>query len=164
MLDNPFWKKSLRFALISVIAAPLIAVPILVMAVVHGPPIPVKVAGTIGSTTENIGFSGQMTVATRMIGDPDFRGPTILELTVDFSNVKGVGMASGRKFVSEAQTVIHRPLLAFDTIELTFPYTPGNDVHLAQTATATINVTFSAASGLGLTSKITKTSSNGSGG
>lgn len=161
MLANPFWKRLLRLARASSIAVPLVVGPLLVMAVVVGPSVPVKVEGTVSSGTENIGFSGQLTIASRIIDDPDFNAPAILELTVDFSNVQGLGWASGRRFVTEAQTVIHRPLLAFDTIELTFPYTPGNDVQAARTATVSIDVTYNARSGLGLTSKITRAPPNG---
>ena len=161
MLAHPFWKKLPRLARASALAVPLVALPVFVMAVVVGPSVPVKVDGTISSGTENVGFTGQLSVASRSIDDPDFHSPTMLELTVDFSSVRGLGKASGRKFATEAQTVIHRPLLAFDTVELTFPYTPGNDVHAARTATVSIDVAYSARSGLNLTSKITRGPPNG---
>lgn len=161
MLANRFWKRLLRIARTTSLTVPLMAVPAFAMAVVVGPSVPVKIDGTISSGTENVGFAGQLTISTRIIDDPDFRAPAMLELTVDFSNVRGLGRASGRKFVSAAHTVIHRPLLAFDTIELTFPYTEGNDVHAARTAIVVIDVTYNAKSGLGLTSKITRAPANG---
>lgn len=160
MFAHPFWKRLLRIARASLLAVPLVAIPVLVMAAIVGPSVAVKVDGTIGSGTENVGFCGQLDVTSRIIDDPDFHAPTMLELTVDFSSVKGVGKGNGRKFATEAQTIIHRPLLAFDTVELTFPYTPGNDVHSARAATVTIDVSYSATSGLRLSSKVTGAPSN----
>lgn len=161
MLAHPFWKKPLRIALVSALAAQLVAIPVLATAVIIGPAVPVKVDGTVSSGTENVGFAGQLTISTRIIDDPDFNSPAMLELTVDFSNVKGLGKTTARKFATEAKAVVHRPLLAFDTIELTFPYTVGNDVHAARTATVSIDVTYNPKSGLGLSSKITKAPANG---
>jgi hypothetical protein len=162
MFDKLFWKKLRHIARASSVAGPLVAIPVIVMAAVVGPSVPVNVDGTVSSGTENVGFAGQLTISTRIIDDPDFKAPTILELSIDFSNVRGQGKASGRKFGTEAQTVIHRPLLAFDSFELTFPYTQGNDVHAARSATVSIDVTYNARSGIGVTSKVTKTSANGS--
>jgi hypothetical protein len=96
-----------------------------------------------------------MTIATRIIPDPDFNGPTNLELVIDFSSVKGIGKGKGQeKFATEAQTIVHRPLLALDPIEVTFPYNAGNNVNSARAAKATLTVSFSAASGLAITSKV----------
>ena len=118
--------------------------------------VPVLVDGTISSDTENIGFGGEMTITTRVIEDTFFKGPTLLEITIDFSRVKGEGKASRKKFITAAQVVVHRPLLAFDEIEVIFPYTQGNDVHAARSAMAVITTSFSAKSGIVLTSKIKK--------
>ncbi len=154
------WKRILGTGLVVVVGIPLITVPLLVLAVVQGPPLPVTVDAEIDSGVERIKFSGQIDISTRIIDDPDFNGPTMLEMIIDFKSVKGVGKASGRKFATESQTVIHRPLLAFDEIEATFPYTQGNDVHAARTAKAAISVAFSPGSGLRVTSRLTSVKSD----
>ena len=40
------------------------------------------------------------------------------------------------------QVIVHRPLLAFDEVEVIFPYTQGNDVHGARSAVATISASW----------------------
>jgi hypothetical protein len=156
MRNVQLWKRFVRPMLITAIAIPAVIAPLLVLAVVQGPTVPVTVDGSISSDTETIGFGGEMTISTRVIEDTFFNGPTMLELVVDFSRVKGQGKTSGKKFASEAQVIVHRPLLAFDEVEVIFPYTQGNDVHAARSAMATISASFSAKSGIILTSKIKK--------
>lgn len=156
MLSVQLWKRFVRPMLITAIVVPAVIAPLLVLAVVQGPTVPVLVDGAISSDTETIGFGGEMTISTRVIDDTVFNGPTMLEMIIDFSNVKGQGKASGKKFTSEAQVIVHRPLLAFDEVEVIFPYTQGNDVHAARAAMAVISASFSAKSGIVLTSKIKK--------
>ena len=156
MRTDQLWKRFLRPALVAVVVVPAVVVPLLVLAVVQGATVPVLVDGTISSDTENIGFGGEMTITTRVIEDTFFFAPTVLEMVIDFSRIKGQGKASGKKFASEAQVVVHRPLLAFDEVEVIFPYTQGNDVHGARSAMATISASFNAKSGIVLTSKIKK--------
>lgn len=156
MRNIHLWKQFVRPMLITAIAVPAVIAPLLVLAVVQGPAVPVAVNGTISSDTENIGFGGEMTISTRVIDDTVFNGPTMLEMIIDFSRINGQGLASGKKFTSQAQVIVHRPLLAFDEVEVIFPYTQGNDVHGARSAVATISASFSARSGIVLTSKIKK--------
>ncbi|WP_196868295.1 hypothetical protein [Polaromonas sp. CG_9.2] len=146
----------MRPLLVTAIVLPAVIAPLLVLAVVQGPTVPVLVDGTVSSDTENIAFGGELTISTRVIDDTVFNGPTMLEMVIDFSRVKGQGKASGKKFTSEAQVIVHRPLLAFDEVEVIFPYTQGNDVHAARSAMVTISASLSAKSGIVLTSKIKK--------
>ena len=156
MRTDQLWKRLLRPIFITAIAVPAVVAPLLVLAVVQGPTVPVMVDGIISSDTENIGFGGEMTITTRVIEDSVFNGPTMLEMIVDFSRVRGEGKVSRKRFTSEAQVIVHRPLLAFDEVEVIFPYTQGNDVHAARSAMVTISASFSARSGIVLTSKIKK--------
>lgn len=156
MRTDQLWKRFVRPLVIAAIAVPAVVVPLLVLAVVQGPTVPVAVNGTISSDTENIGFGGEMTISTRVIDDTFFNGPTMLEMSIDFSRIKGQGLASGKKFTSQAQVIVHRPLLAFDEVEVIFPYTQGSDVNAARSAMATISASFSARSGIVLTSRIKK--------
>jgi len=140
--------------LYAAVAFPLVALPAAVVALANGLPLPASVHGTIGSGNASIGFSGEMLITTRIIDDPDFRSPPVLELIIDFSSVRGVAAPNGRKFVSGAQAIIRRPLLAFDQIEVTFPYAPADDLMSARTAKASLGVSLSARSGVGITSTI----------
>lgn len=160
-VDRPKLFRYMKRAVVALVLAPLVIIPVAVMAVVAGPPIKVPVDGSVGNGTDTVAFSGDMSIATRLIDDPVFNGPRLLELVVDFSNVKGVGKGAGQAaFTSTAQAIVHRPLLAFDPIEITFPYTPGNNASASLTAKATINVSFNATSGLAMTSKITNMPAN----
>ncbi|MBG6073955.1 hypothetical protein IWX87_003738 [Polaromonas sp. CG_9.7] len=156
MRTDQLWKRVVRPLLVTAIVLPAVIAPLLVLAVVQGPTVPVLVDGTVSSDTENIAFGGELTISTRVIDDTVFNGPTMLEMVIDFSRVKGQGKASGKKFTSEAQVIVHRPLLAFDEVEVIFPYTQGNDVHAARSAMVTISASLSAKSGIVLTSKIKK--------
>lgn len=156
MRTDQLWKRFLHPLLAAAMAVPLLTVAAPALAAITGPAMPVNVDGTISSDTENIGFGGQMTISTRVIDDPVFSSPTIVELIIDFGNVVGVGKSSGKKFVTQAQTVVHRPLLAFDQIEVIFPYAPGSDVQLARAAKVFIAVSFNANSGFSMTSKISR--------
>jgi len=154
MRNAQLLKRFARPVLVAAMALPVMVYPLFADAAVQGPTVPVNVDGSISSETETIGFAGQMTISTRIIDDPVFNGPTLLELVIDFSNVRGAGKASGKKFATEAQAIVHRPLLAFDEIEVVFPYTAGNEVHAGRVAKATISVNYNAKSGFLLTSKI----------
>lgn len=135
------------------VVALVLAVPLAVVAVSVRAPL-LRVLAELDNGVERIAFAGQIDIASRIIDDPVFNGPTMLEMVVDFRSVRGVGRANGRAFGTEAQTVVHRPLLPFDEFELTFPYQPGNDVHSARTAKATISVAFTPQTGLRMTSKL----------
>ena len=152
------WKTALHRTLIIALLALVLfgaASSLAVVAVVALPPIPVAINGTVGNGADAVEINGQMTIATRIIPDPDFNGPTVLELIIDFSSVKGNGKAKGQeKFSTEAQTIIHRPLLALDPIEVTFPYNAGNSIRSAKTAKATLMVGFDARTGINITSTV----------
>jgi len=153
------WKTVLRRSAVIFAVSPLIIAPaavLAVVAVVTGPPIPVTVNGTVGTGVDAVDLNGQMTVATRIIPDPDFNSPTNLELIIDFSSVKGNGKAKGQeKFATEAQVIIHRPLLALDPVEVTFPYFAGNSAKSAKVAKAKLMVAFNAQTGISITSTVT---------
>lgn len=140
--------------LIAAVAIALAAIPAAVATAVNPPQLPAKAQGTIGTGSGQIGFSGHVLITPRIIDDPDFRTPTLLELIIDFSNVKAVGSSNGQRFVSDSQTIVRRPLLAFDPIEVTFPYAPDGNALSARTAKASLGVSFNARSGVRITSTI----------
>jgi len=106
------------------------------------PTLAVPVKDTVNGATENIAFSGTVTISAKQVDDPDFKAPRVLELVIDFSGLKGVGQASGKTYLCLAQAVLHRPLLELDQIRTSFPYYPDNNVLAARTAVATFTVTF----------------------
>jgi hypothetical protein len=118
------------------------------------PPMAVQVKDTIKGEKENIDFSGQAFITGKVIDDPDTRGPLVLQLAIDFSNVTAVGVSSGRKYISSAQTVVQRPLRSFDPIDVSFPYYPTNDLAAARTALASFAVSFGSPGGIHITTKL----------
>ncbi|NQW82295.1 MAG: hypothetical protein HQ445_14090 [Polaromonas sp.] len=146
-------KRFLRPLLVAAIALPLLAVGVSAQAQIQTSVLRVNIEGATGSGPDIVGFNGPLTVSTRVIPDPVFSSPTVLELVIDFSSVVGVNKAGGKKFLTEAQTIVHRPLLAFDQIEVTFPYRLGAAVQSARTANVLLAVSFNAASGVSMTAK-----------
>jgi hypothetical protein len=155
MQISPSGKRRLYRAAAAALAAPLIVIPIAVLAVSSGVTVPVKLEGTVGNGTDSVAFSGQATITPRIITDTVFNGPTVLELVIDFASVKGTEKSSGRQFGTVAQAIVRRPLLAFDQVEVTFPYYAGAEVSATRTALASFGVSFAAASGVTITSKVT---------
>jgi hypothetical protein len=144
-----------RRALLAAMAAVLIAAPVVVAAV--APPTALSVTvrdNLIRGDTENIVFSGTITITGKLIDDPQFRAPSVLQLVIDFSKLTGTGLSSGRKYVTSAEAVVQRPLLSFDPVQASFPYYPENDLLAARTALATFAVSFRPPAGLAITSKL----------
>lgn len=151
-LDSKGAKRGLTAAGI-VIAA--LVLPVGVWAVVvKGPPLSLPVNALLASVTERIGLTGQVAVTSRIIEDPDFHAPAMLELTINFGGVRGVGLSTRSVFVSEAQTIVRRPLLPFDEIEAVFPSAPGSDLGRAFVSKAVISVAYNQASGLLLSTRV----------
>lgn len=149
-------KRTLTLSLVlpGVISVILLVASGIASAVTPLPTISVAVKDTINGDGENIRFSGQASITGKVIDDPVFRGPLVLQLVIDFSKLKGVGVSTGRAYGTVAQTIIHRPLLSFDPIEATFPFYPAGEVSLARTALASFAIRFALPVGLNITSKL----------
>lgn len=113
-----------------------------VTAAVHG------AVGSSGGPAEAVVFSGQASISGKVIDDPDFGAPPVLEIVIDLSNVSGVGQSSKKTYLVSTQAVLHRPLLAFDSIELSFPFSAAGDPSPARAARASFGIRFSAAAGI----------------
>jgi hypothetical protein len=147
--------KMVRRLPITAMAALLALEPLAASAATAGSPIPVPVTGTVGSGANIIDLSGQVVITPRIITDGVFSNKITLELAIDFRGVKGVPRAGGQQnFVTEAQTVIHRPLLSRDAIEVTFPYHLTGNFSSARPAKAALAVSYDANSGIRITSAI----------
>jgi hypothetical protein len=152
---HPRLPKVIRRLPISAMAALLAIEPVAVMAAPASPAISVPVTGTVGTGTNIIDLSGQIVITPRVITDTVFSNKINLELVIDFRGVKGVARTgSQQSFVTEAQTIIHRPLLARDAIEVTFPYYITGNFGSARPAKATLAVVYDANSGVRITSAI----------
>src|SRR4051794_24566258 len=125
------------------LALALLGAPVLVGAAAPEAALSVPVRDTIRGESEDIVFSGKVSIAGELIDDPDFRSPMLLQLRFDFSQVKGVGVASGKTYLTASQTVLHRPLLASDRIQASFPYYPANNPSAARSAVASFSIVYS---------------------
>jgi hypothetical protein len=135
--------------------------PAVATAAAAGPAIPVAISSTLGTGVNTIDLSGQVIITPRIVTDMVFSKKTVLELTIDFKGVKGVARTVGREvFVTDAQTIIHRPLLSRDAIEVTFPYYITGNFSSARPATATFAVVYDATSGIRITAVIKDVTTN----
>ena len=76
-----------------------------------------------GGPAEAVVFTGQASISGKVVHDTVFGAPPVLEIIVDLSNVSGKGLRSGKTYlVVSNQLILHRPLLAFDPIEVSFPF------------------------------------------
>jgi hypothetical protein len=83
-----------------------------------------------------------------VIRDTVFGAPPVLEILVDLSNVRGRGVRTGKSYLVAGHTVLHRPLLAFDPVEVTFSYAADGNLLLARSALASFGVYYSAGKGM----------------
>lgn len=84
----------------------------------------VPVKGSVTGVPENVNFSGQAQVSTKIVTDPDFRLPPTVLVSIDLGNVAGVGASTGRKYVVVSQETLRRPFNAADLVQITFPFYP----------------------------------------
>jgi len=133
-------------------------------ATVPAGPVPVNAAPVVGSVVaatvsgavsssggpaEAVVFSGQASISGKVIHDPDFGTPPVIEIIVDLSKVSGVGLRSRKAYLVSTQAVLHRPLLAFDSVEVSFPFVAeGEDMLRARSGLASFGIQFSAAGGI----------------
>ena len=80
--------------------------------IVRGDPEPVLLVGFV---------QFQMTV----VNDPDFGTPPIVQLSIDFSHVAGVGTKTRTKYVTSGEQFLVRPLVAKDVVDVMFAISPG---------------------------------------
>jgi hypothetical protein len=84
----------------------------------------VTVKGSVIGAPENVNFSGQAQVKANVVTDPDFGAqPTVL-LTIDMSNVTGVGASTGKKYAVSGPGTLNRRLNVTDLVQVTFPFYP----------------------------------------
>jgi hypothetical protein len=83
----------------------------------------VSISGTVSGAPESVDFAGTASVTSRLSPDPDFGKHKVI-LIVDLTNVGGVGASTQTKYVISGPDIMHRPLGAADTVNVTFPFAP----------------------------------------
>lgn len=153
---NTYLFRKLQHILLAVILGGFIVASSFGQSQPQLPAISIKVADTVLGATENISFSGIVIITPKLVNDPVFKGPPVLELVVDFSGMKGVGVASRKAYVTNVQAVLHRPLQTLDVIEVMLPYAPtGGSFGSERTMMASFAVAFQPPTKVGITAKLT---------
>ena len=109
------------------------------------------VAGAVGGSAgpaEAVVVAGHVSITGKIIHATVFGAPPVLELHVDLSNVRGRGQRTGKPYVVDSQAILHRPLVAFDPVEISFPFVVDGKLLLARSATASFGVYYSASKGM----------------
>lgn len=84
----------------------------------------VMVRGAVIGAPENVNFAGLAQVSTNVVTDPDFGAQPTVVLSIDMSNVAGVGASTGKRYVVSGQETMNRRLNAADLVQVTFPFYP----------------------------------------
>ena len=140
-------QAAVAVAIIATAAAAAIAAPPQKMSV--------AVRDTVRGETENIVFSGPILITGTVIENAVVDGPNMIQLLVDFSGVSGIGATTGKKYVTSAQAILHRPLVALDTIRTSFPFYSDTQLAKTRTAFASLSVSYSPNAIISVTSKLT---------
>ena len=82
----------------------------------------VPVAGVVTGGPESVLFKGPAKLSASVVTDPDFGGTPTVVLSIDLSNVSGVGASTGAKYVTSDGEIVQRVLTAVDTVQYTFPF------------------------------------------
>jgi hypothetical protein len=82
----------------------------------------VTVTGIVSGSPESVSFSGQAQLNANVVTDPDFGSTPSVVLSIDLSNITGVGSSTGKRYVIANQEIITRRLAAADTVQMTFPF------------------------------------------
>lgn len=114
----------------------------------------VSINETVRNDIETVRFSGQAIIAAQIVDDVLTHAPRVLQLLIDFSQITGVGVSSKQKYITEAQCILHRPLLSLDSIQVSFPYHISGDFGSARSVIATFTVRYQGAKGIEITSKL----------
>jgi len=107
--------------------------------------------GVDGAASEPVLFAGQASITGKVIYDTVFGAPPVLEMIVDLSKVTGRGLSTGKAYQVASQAILHRPLKAFESVEVSFSFAADGDAALARSALASFGVYYDAASGMSTT-------------
>lgn len=103
----------------------------------------VPIWGVVSGSPESVLFAGQAQLNARVVTDPDFGSPPTVVLSINLSNVMGLGSSTGKKYVTSDQEILNRRLTAADTVQVTFPFYPsGGSAMSARVGLASFNLSF----------------------
>jgi len=102
----------------------------------------VTVNGVVSGSPESVSFSGQAQLNANVVTDPDFGAPPTVVLSVDLSNITGVGSSTGKKYVISNQEILNRRLAAADTVQMTFPFSQNGSSGASGIGMASFNLSF----------------------
>jgi hypothetical protein len=118
---------------------------------VRGPSTSVVIpySGTLDGAPESVYLSGLARLTSIVVRDPDFGRPPGVRLSVDLSDVSGVGVRTGMRYVAGGEEGLIRPLVASDLVEVTFPVVPDHleGAALARQAVASFALAFDVTTG-----------------
>lgn len=137
-----------------ILAAAFIAVPLLVAARVEMPTIVVPINDTVRGATEDIQFSGQVSITPKLVDDAGAIGGTTLQLMMDFSQVKGRGLTTGKRYLTSAQAEVQRRIMTSAPVQCRFPYYPASNPMASRTVIAAFSVRYSPPAGLEIGSRL----------
>jgi hypothetical protein len=80
--------------------------------------------GMVRGAPEPVFLVGFVQIDMVVVEDLDFGTPPSVRLSIDFSNVNGVGLKSGMKYVTSGGQDLIRPLVATDVVDVTFAILP----------------------------------------
>lgn len=103
----------------------------------------VTINGIVSGVPESVSFSGQAQLKANVVTDPDFGNPPTVVLSIDLSNVTGVGSSTGKMYVVSNKGILHRRLAASDMVQVTFPFYPsGGSAMSPRTGMASFNLSY----------------------
>jgi hypothetical protein len=82
----------------------------------------VPLSGTVSAAPESVKFSGQAQVSAKVVTDPTFGSWPTVVLSIDLSNVTGVGSSTGKTYGTSNREILTRRLSAADSVQVTFPF------------------------------------------
>src|SRR5262249_34138779 len=80
--------------------------------------------GMVRGAAEPVFLVGFVQFEMVVVNDPDFSTTPTVRLSIDFSNVTGVGLKTGTKYVTSGGQELVRPLVATDMVDVTFAIFP----------------------------------------
>ena len=80
--------------------------------------------GTVRGAPEPVFLIGFVQFDMVVVNDPDFGTPPVVRLSIDFSNVAGVGVKTRMKYITSGGQDLIRPLVPTDVVDVTFAIYP----------------------------------------
>lgn len=103
----------------------------------------VPIKGTVSGKSENVVFSGQAKVNSKLAPDPDFNRPSLV-MTIDLTGLSGVGTSTRTKYVIAGPENLLRRVATSHWVEFTFPFAKSGAMNLgsAQSGVASFALGF----------------------